>query len=115
MGIGKVTIWKMTEKERLAYIAKHPISSSDKPKGVNFSTDNIDYKVVAERRKVALEGNRIMDKVDKEVLHKLFMSGRRLEDIAKSLKVSSANLNDYIKDQRKIEPEKWPYRKPKKQ
>jgi DNA-directed RNA polymerase specialized sigma subunit len=111
MGIGKVTKWQMTEEERLAYIEKHPISSSDMPKGVTYSTDNIDYKVVAERRKVALEGNRIMDKVDKEVLHKLFISGRRLGDIAKSLKVSEANLSNYITKQRKINPEKWPKRK----
>lgn len=111
MGIGKVTVWHMSEEERLAYIAKHPISSSDMPKGVSYSTDNIDYKVVAERRKVALEGNRIMDKVDKVAIHKLFMSGTRLVDIAKSFNISEANLNTYISQQRKIEPEKWPKRK----
>jgi DNA-directed RNA polymerase specialized sigma subunit len=111
VGIGKVTVWKMTEKERLAYISKHPITSKKQPSETKFSTDAIDHKAIAERRNEALKGKRIMDKVDKEVLHKLFMSGRRLEDIAKSLKVSEANLSNYIQKQRKIEPEKWPRRK----
>jgi YesN/AraC family two-component response regulator len=113
VGIGKVTVWKMTEKERLAYIAKHPIVSTKQPSETKFSTDAIDHKAMAERRKEALEGNRIMDKVDKAALHKLFMAGTRLGDIAKSLKVSEANLTNYIQKQRKIEPEKWPLRKQK--
>jgi hypothetical protein len=29
--LGKVREWKMTEKERLAYIAKYPIIKKDKP------------------------------------------------------------------------------------
>jgi DNA-directed RNA polymerase specialized sigma subunit len=110
MGMGKVTTWFMTPEELAEYVEKHPIVSTKQPSETKFSTDAIDHKAVAERRKVALEGNRIMDKVDKDVLHKLFMSGRRLADIAKSLKISEGNLSNYIQKQRKIEPEKWPCR-----
>jgi transposase len=108
--LGKVTEWKMTEEERLAYIAKHPIKPSDKPQGVTFDTDAIDHKKVKERKKEAhVSRVTIMDSVDKEALHELFMSGMRVEDIAKSLKITVANLYSYIKKQREIEPEKWPY------
>jgi uncharacterized Rmd1/YagE family protein len=110
VGIGKVTKWQMTEEERLAYIEKHPIISTEQSKEAKFSTEAIDYKLVAERRKEALKGKRVIDQVDKDLLHKLFISGRRLEDIAKSLKISMGILNNYIQEQRKLEPEKWPYR-----
>jgi hypothetical protein len=30
--LGKVKEWKMTEEERLAYIAKYPIVKNEKPK-----------------------------------------------------------------------------------
>jgi hypothetical protein len=109
VGIGKVTVWQMTEEERLAYIEKHPIKSSESNEA-KFSMEEIDYKLVAERRKEALKGKRIIDQVDKNAVHKLFMAGTRLEDIAKSLKISMGNLNNYIVQQRKINPEKWPYR-----
>lgn len=29
---GEVTVWKMSEEDRLAYIAKHPIKQTEKPK-----------------------------------------------------------------------------------
>jgi DNA-directed RNA polymerase specialized sigma subunit len=109
--LGKVTVWYMSEEERLAYIAKHPIKPSDKPQGVTFDTDAIDHKKVQERKKEALVSRvTIMDNVDKDVLHKLFMSGMRVEDIAKSLKITVANLYSYIKKQRELDPDKWPYR-----
>jgi YesN/AraC family two-component response regulator len=111
MGIGKVTTWYMTPEELAEYIAKHPIKSSEQPNEAKFSTEAIDHKLVAERRKEAMKGNRIIDQVDKDALHKLFISGTRLEDIAKSFKISMANLNNFITKQRKIEPEKWPRRK----
>jgi DNA-directed RNA polymerase specialized sigma subunit len=114
MGMGKVTTWFMTPEELADYVKKNPITSTKQPSETKFSTDAIDHKAMAERRNEALKGKRIMDKVDKEVLHKLFISGRRLVDIAKSLKVSEANLSNYITKQRKIEPEKWPLRKQKK-
>ncbi|WLR53567.1 hypothetical protein LC048_13645 [Mesobacillus subterraneus] len=34
--IGKVTVWKMTEEERQAYIKKYPIKSTERPKGSSF-------------------------------------------------------------------------------
>jgi hypothetical protein len=109
MGIGKVTVWQMTEEERLAYIEKHPIKPNEQSEA-KFSTEAIDYKVINERRKEAMKGKRIIDQVDKNALHKLFISGRKLEDIAKLFKISMGNLNNYIMEQRKLEPEKWPYR-----
>jgi hypothetical protein len=109
--LGKVTVWYMTPKELAEYVAKHPIKPSDKPQGVTFDTDAIDHKKVKERKKEALVSRvTIMDNVDKDALHQLFMSGMRVEDIAKSLKITVANLYSYIKKQREIEPEKWPYR-----
>jgi YesN/AraC family two-component response regulator len=111
MGIGKVTVRHMSEEERLAYIEKHPIVPTKQPSETKFSTDAIDFKAVAERRKEAIKGKRIIDQVDKDAIHKLFISGRRLEDIAQSFKISMSNLNNYIKEQRKINPEKWPRRK----
>jgi uncharacterized short protein YbdD (DUF466 family) len=109
MGMGKVTTWFMTPEELAEYVAKHPIKSSES-KEAKFSTEAIDYKVIKERKKEAMKGKRIIDQVDKDAIHKLFMAGTRLEDIAKSLKVSMGNLNNYILQQRKINPEKWPYR-----
>lgn len=37
MGLhGEVIVWHMTEEERLAYIAKHPIVPKERPKGTAF-------------------------------------------------------------------------------
>lgn len=33
---GEVHTWFMTEEERLAYIKKHPILATEKPKGSTF-------------------------------------------------------------------------------
>jgi hypothetical protein len=46
----------MTEEERLAYIAKHPIRKTEKPRGVNFSTETIDYRQLTERKKATRKG-----------------------------------------------------------
>lgn len=111
---GKVTVWQMTEEERLAYIAKHPIVPTETPKGTAFSKD------LGEERRNNLERNKnkevkkaptVMDKVDKEELHKRFMAGESLARMAKHFDVTLASLGRYISDQRKIEPDKWPYRK----
>jgi uncharacterized Rmd1/YagE family protein len=110
MGIGKVTTWVMTPEELAEHVAKHPIKSTEQSKEAKFSTEAIDYKVINERRKEAMKGKRIIDQIDKDLLHKLFISGRRFEDIAKSLKISMGVLNNYINEQRKLDPEKWPYR-----
>jgi hypothetical protein len=42
--MGKVTVWQMTEEERLAYIEKHPIVRIKKERAVNFTSDQPDYK-----------------------------------------------------------------------
>jgi hypothetical protein len=55
MGHGKVHAWKMTEEERLAYIAEYPIKPTEKPKGAKFSTSTIDFTSLNERKKAARE------------------------------------------------------------
>ncbi|GKU81238.1 hypothetical protein NCCP28_06340 [Niallia sp. NCCP-28] len=35
--IGKVTVWKMTEEERLAFIKKYPIVPTEPPKGSSLA------------------------------------------------------------------------------
>jgi hypothetical protein len=42
--MGKVTVWQMSEEERLAYIEKHPIVRTKKDRAVNFTSDQPDYK-----------------------------------------------------------------------
>jgi hypothetical protein len=54
--------------------------------------------------------SKIIDSVDKDQLHDLFIAGEKLDFIARKLKISTANLNNYIKEQRKVEPGRWPYR-----
>jgi hypothetical protein len=42
--MGRVTEWKMSEEERLAYIEKYPIKPTEKPKGAAFDNFKTDYK-----------------------------------------------------------------------
>lgn len=112
MSIGKVTVWKMTEEERLAYIEKHPIISTEKPKGTTFESITEMQKKKAEENVKKQKRLTIAETIDNEKLHKLFMNGEPLNSIAKKLFISSSTLNNYIKEQRKIEPEKWPSRQP---
>lgn len=40
----KVTVWYMTEEERLAYIKKHPIIPTEQPKGSSYlNVQDIQY------------------------------------------------------------------------
>jgi hypothetical protein len=48
--LGKVTVWQMTEEERLAYIAKHPIRPTEKPKGSGYDHANIDHEKINKRK-----------------------------------------------------------------
>lgn len=107
---GKVTVWRMTEEERLAYIKKHPIVATDKPTGSTFTEINQMQNKREERRKQA--GERAVDRVDKEKAHKLFMADSTLKNMAKELCVSQTTLNAFIKEQRQLDPEKWPHRIP---
>ena len=109
MSIGKVTVWYMTEEERLAYIKKHPIVPTEKD-DVKFSTDRIDYKVTNERKKAVFKGKTVMDGVDLDLLHKLYIAGETLPKMAKALNINTSTMNNYIYRQRNIEPEKWPRR-----
>jgi len=43
--IGKVTVWYMTEEERLAYIAKHPIIPTEQPSGPVFKKNEEKRKI----------------------------------------------------------------------
>lgn len=56
--------------------------------------------------------SRIIDSVDKNKLHELFVAGEKLNYMAKAVNISVAILNNYIKEQQAVEPEKWPYRQP---
>jgi hypothetical protein len=42
--MGKVTVWQMTEEERLAYIEKHPIIPTKKKRNESFDNIHTDYK-----------------------------------------------------------------------
>lgn len=103
---GSVTVWYMTEEERLAYIAKHPIVPTEKPKGVAFS----DIHSYGERAKKENKSPRIIDGVDVNKLHKLFVKGEKMKDIANALNIKEHILSKYISQQRKVEPDKWPFR-----
>jgi hypothetical protein len=108
MSLGKVHVWKMSEEERLAYIEKYPIVPTEKPKGAGLSAiTDMQYEKSQKNR---YQGKGIMDSVDKDHLHKMFMAGETLDVIAKNLKISDSTLNNFLNKQRKLEPEKWPYR-----
>jgi hypothetical protein len=108
MSIGKVTVWHMTEEERLAYIKKHPIIPTEKPKGAGFA--EISDAQAKKAKESRWEGKRLMEGVDQDQLHKLFMAGESLENLAKAFNISESTLNNFLKKQRKINPDKWPYR-----
>ena len=40
--IYKVTVWQMTEEQRLAYIEKHPIVPTEKRSGQTFAMKNLE-------------------------------------------------------------------------
>ncbi|WP_284037428.1 hypothetical protein [Neobacillus sp. 114] len=113
MSLGKVTVWYMTEEERLAYIKKHPIVPTEKPSGATFeNTSQAQYEKAKENGRKNRKYKKIMDSVDVKLLHELFIQGNPLNYIAKALQITEATLSNYIKEQREIDPEKWPYRHP---
>lgn len=108
---GKVHVWRMSEEERLEYIKRYPI----KPYNGKRVIKTIGAFATEEEKKEFYNNrgtNRasVMDKVDKEKLHEMFMAGEKLSYIAAVLKISPANLSNYIKKQRKLNPDKWPRR-----
>ncbi|WP_366160594.1 hypothetical protein ABXS71_16915 [Bacillus infantis] len=42
--VGKVETWYMTKEELAAYVEKHPIRRTEKPKGSSFANVQTDYK-----------------------------------------------------------------------
>lgn len=44
---GKVTVWQMTEEQRLEYVKKHPIIPRKKPSGSSYAAT--DYKWRSEK------------------------------------------------------------------
>lgn len=105
---GKVHEWKMTEAERLAYIKKHPIVSYEKPSGSTFvEIHDSQYKKAKEDKKIK---DRVIDGLDKDAIHKMYMEGETLNAIAKKNFVSRASIAKLIQEQRELEPEKWPYK-----
>ena len=52
---GKVTTWQMTEKERLAYIKKHPIIRDQKR---SSTIDTIDYQWRGRKAAAASQASR---------------------------------------------------------
>jgi NADH:ubiquinone oxidoreductase subunit E len=101
---GKVTTWQMTEEQRLAYIAKHPIVKTKKPKGESFTNIHTLEKSPEKKKP------RVIDNVDKVKLREMYIAGEKLDDIAKKLDITVASLNNYIREQRRVDLEKWPYR-----
>lgn len=104
----------MTEEERLAYIAKHPIVPTEKPllpTFVNVTPEK--YKQAAantKRTKRMTQGTSVLDRVDKAEIHKRYMDGEIIEDIAAALKIPLGTLNYCIGKFRELEPERWPRR-----
>lgn len=106
MSIGKVTVWKMTEEQRLDYIKKNPIVPTKKPTGVS----NAEIKQVAAKKKSIYKGPSIIDSVDKDELHRLYTEGKTFEEMASILNVKVGVLNTYIKAERNSGSDKYPHR-----
>jgi hypothetical protein len=107
---GKVETWYMSEEERQAYIKKHPIKPEQPSRGSTFASVNVAPSKQAIENRMRSRTKRLMQDVDKELLHQLFMDGEKLASIAKVCGISEATLHNHIKEQRKIEPERWPHR-----
>lgn len=113
--LGKVTVWYMTEEERLAYIEKHPIIATEKPTGAalvnitEMARKNAVENIKKDRSKI-----KKIDKIDRVLLQKLFVSKIPIVEIAKKLNVSESVIYNIIREERELNPEKWPYKKPRK-
>lgn len=94
----------MTPEQLAEYVKKHPIVPTGK---TSFSTEAIDYEVTNQRKIEAMKGKKIMDNVDTDKIHKLYVEGISIPAIAQELNVNRSTLNNYIYAQRKIDPAKW--------
>ncbi|MFS0820787.1 hypothetical protein [Bacillus sp. 1P02SD] len=100
--MGKVHVWYMTEEERLAYIAKHPIVPTEKPNGTDFAT--------IKEMKCKKGRTKILNNVAEAKIHQMFISGDPLKEIAESVGLSYATVQKFITLERKNDPDKWPRR-----
>jgi DNA invertase Pin-like site-specific DNA recombinase len=98
---GKVTTWFMTPEQLADYVKKHPIIESERPKGSTFA----DVKD-AQYRKAKQE--KLIDK-----LRELYLSGMSFPKIAEELSLGESTVKNWITEQRKMNPEKWPRRQGK--
>jgi len=107
--LSKVHVWYMTPEQLADYVKKHPIVPTEKPKGTSLT--DVTEMQVSKAKKRKKNGKRITDGIDTVKLNKMFRSGVRLRDIAKVFNISVYTIHNYIKEQREIDPEKWPIRK----
>lgn len=109
---GEVTTYQMSEEERLAYIEKHPIVPAEKAKSTNFSipTKEQHENAVVNSKKARQQKPKLIDEIDKEHLHKLFVAGYRIADIAKTFNVTQNQLSYFIRQLRNADPGRWPKR-----
>ncbi|WP_240414998.1 hypothetical protein [Paenibacillus periandrae] len=49
--------------------------------------------------------------IDEDIVHKLFMAGVHVDDIADQIDINVNTLYKFIAKQRRLNPEKWPIRK----
>lgn len=112
MKVGEVKTYRMPEEERLAYIAKHPIVPAEKPTSfaiVGPSEEQI-KNAKANSQKARQQKPKLIDEIDKEQLHKLFMAGYQIADIADVFKMTENQLHYIIRQLRNADPIKWPKR-----
>lgn len=100
--MSKVTVWYMTEEERLEYIKKHPIIPTEKPSGTDFAT--------IKEMKGKKGRNKILNNVAEAKIHKMFIDGIPIKEIAQEVGLSFATIQKFIVLERKNDPEKWPRR-----
>lgn len=105
---GEVHVWQMTEEERLAYIAKHPIVPIENNSGAKFNMISQEQQEQAKKAR-ALKPT-LTDRVDKEELNERYISGEMMKDIAENMDFPLWVIDRVIRKERKREPEKWPYR-----
>jgi hypothetical protein len=112
---GEVIVWQMTEEERLAYIAKHPIVPKERPAGVKFSNIHEMKRKEASMNgykngKQANSNNKILDEEDKKFIHEQYSTGSRLHEIAEMLGVEKHTINNFINAERKRNSQAFPRR-----
>jgi DNA-binding NarL/FixJ family response regulator len=95
---GKVTTWYMTPEQLADYVKKHPIQSTERPKGSTFAEiKGAQYRKSQQEKLI-------------EKLHELYTSGMSFPEIANELSLGESTVKNWVTDQRKLDPDKWPRR-----